>query len=79
MMFNLICTVLNDMGYVIFNEEKDFSISDYIIDSFQFITFILNLEERLNIQLSDDFLSDEILKSACGLANKLSSYCQSDK
>ena len=73
-MYNVICSILDDMGFVILEAEKDFDISDYIIDSIQFISFIVNIEKKLNISLSDDFLSIEILKSAIGFANKLSEY-----
>lgn len=73
-MYNIICSILDEMGFVVLDMENDFDISDYIIDSMQFITFIVKIEEKLNISLSDDFLSIEILKSAIGLANKLSEY-----
>lgn len=70
-MYKVICSILDDMGFVIF-ESGDFDISDYIVDSIQFISFIVNIEEKLQINLPDDFLSFDVLKSAKGLANKLS-------
>ena len=76
MYYDLICSVLDDMGFVVLDSGKDFDINDYIIDSIQFITFIVNIEEKLNVGLSDDFLSTEVLKSAMGLANKLSDYME---
>lgn len=71
-MYNLICSVLDEMGFVIFEDENDFAISDYIVDSINFITFIVGIEKKLDMSLPDDFLSAEILQSAVGLANKLS-------
>ena len=78
-MYNIICSVLDDMGFVIFDEGDDFDISDYIVDSIQFISFIVNLERKLDVNLSDDFLSFEILKSARGLSNKLIELSSLDK
>ena len=74
-MFNVICNVLDEMGYVIFEGEGDFKLSDYIVDSIQFISFIVSLEENLNVTIPDEFLTPKILKSAKGLANMLESYC----
>lgn len=75
-MYNMICSVLDDMGYVVLEAGEDFNISDYIVDSIQFISFIVNIEKKLNVSLSDDFLLPEILKSAKGFANKLAEYCK---
>jgi len=70
-MYDIICSILDEMGFVILDEEDDFDISDYIIDSIQFISFIVKIEEKLKVSLPDDFLTTEILKSSVGLANKL--------
>lgn len=67
--------IMQNMGYVFWeNIEEDFVISDYIGDSFSFIQFILEIEEEIEIELSDDFLSYELLQSARGFANKLDIY-----
>ena len=73
-MYDFICSILDEMGFVVFETGEDFAISDYIVDSIQFISFIVNIEEKLNVSLPDDFLSLDILQSAKGLANKLSEY-----
>lgn len=73
-MYNIICSILDEMGFVVLEVGDDFDISDYIVDSIQFITFIVNIEEKLNVDLPDDFLSTEVIKSAIGLANKLSEF-----
>lgn len=75
-MYKVICEVLDDMGLVVFENGEDFALNDYIVDSFQFITFIVGIEKKLNVNLSDDFLSVDLLQSAIGLANKLSDYIQ---
>ncbi len=74
-----LCDILQEMGYVLFEDlENDFSISDYINDSITFIEFIIKIEEDFEIELSDDFLSYELLESAQGLANKIDSYLKKD-
>lgn len=45
-MYNMICSVLDDMGYVVLEAGEDFNISDYIVDSIQFISFIVNIEKN---------------------------------
>lgn len=77
-MRDMIIDILEESGFIIFDEkDKDFCLSDYIIDSIQFIEFIMKIEEKLGMQLSDDFLSLDILESINGLANKLVDYCGS--
>lgn len=72
--------ILQNMGYVFWeNIDEDFVISDYIADSFSFIQFILEIEEEIKIELSDDFLSYELLQSARGFANKLDIYKKETK
>ena len=75
-MRKMIIDILEDSGFIIFDDkEKDFCISDYIVDSLQFMDFIMKIEEKLNTQLPDDFLGFDVLESVNGLANKLLDYC----
>jgi len=76
--YQTICSILDEMGFTIF-EKEDFAISDYIVDSLQFISFIFQLESKLEIELPDDFMLFDILKSAYGLSNKLGEYIESVK
>ena len=74
-MYNNILEILEDMGYLVFEKnEDDFNITDYIIDSMQFVDFIVRIENKLSIELSDDFLIYDLLLSAKGWANKLVSF-----
>lgn len=75
-MYQMICSVLEEMGFVVLDDGEDFDITDYIVDSLQFISFIVSIENSLGATLPDDFLSIEMLKSARGLANKLSSFVE---
>ena len=75
--YNDIISILENMGYVVFEKnEDDFSISDYIGDSIRFIHFIISIEEKYSIELSDDFLDFNLLSSAKGLSNKISAFYQ---
>ena len=72
----MIIDILEDSGFIIFDDkEQDFCISDYIVDSLQFMNFIMKIEEQLGTHLPDDFLGFDILDSVNGLANKLLDYC----
>ncbi len=73
-MYEMICSILDEMGFVVFENGNDFAISDYIVDSYQFISFIVSIEKKLDTTLPDDFLSYDILQSAIGLSNKLEVY-----
>ena len=73
-MYDVICDVLDDMGFVVMERGEDFDINDYIADSIMFISFIVGIENKLNTCLTDDYLSVDLLKSAKGFANKLSEH-----
>lgn len=57
------------------NIEEDFELLEYITDSLQFISFVVELEEVLNIEFPDELLSGEILHSRNGFATMLESIC----
>jgi len=62
------------MGYVMIDQmQDDFDITEYIDDSLEFINYIIALEKRLEIELSDDFLLLDYFRSAKGLAAKIES------
>lgn len=49
---------LENIGIAIDDNEKlgDFDLSEFFVDSIQFILFIVEVEEAIGIQLPDDFL-----------------------
>jgi len=47
---------LEELGIYIENTDMDFDLREYIADSLQFITFIVSLEEALEIEIPDDLL-----------------------
>ena len=66
-----------NFGIIIFDEEDDFCISDYIYDSITFVQFILAVESEIGRELSDDFLDVELMDSAKGFAEKLDAFMNS--
>ena len=75
-MKDIILSVLDEMGYFVFDcDNSDIDIRDFIADSLQFIEFIVCIERKLNIDLSDDFLEYELLFSLEGFSNKLAEFC----
>lgn len=53
---------LLEAGIMIDSIEEDFDLQDFIQDSIQFISFIVSLEEKLNIEIPDEMLTfDEVV------------------
>lgn len=77
--YSMLLKILEEkFGFAFFDEEEDdFNINDYISDSILFIQFILVIESEIGIDLTDDFLDLEILKSAKGFVEKLDSFMSS--
>lgn len=73
---NIILDVLNESFGIIIVDDDDFAINDYISDSITFIQFIIALEKKIQLTLPDDFLVIDILNSAKGFAEKLSSFLE---
>ena len=44
-----------NLGMIV-NEEDNFAILDYLVDSVQYISFILELEDAFDIAIPDEFL-----------------------
>lgn len=77
--YQLLTRILDErLGFLVFNDDQDdFSISDYIMDSITFIEFIVAIEEEIKKELPDDFLDFDLLSSAKGFAEKLNYYLES--
>lgn len=70
--YNSLIEILEERGMIVFEKENDdFDIRDYIADSIHFIEFIVQVEERFKIELSDEFSLYDVLASAKGFTNKL--------
>lgn len=65
-----VLSILEQNGiYIKQDADVDIDLRDYIADSFQFITFIVELEEQIGIEFPDEFLTIEKLSSLNGFAN----------
>lgn len=51
-----IIEVLESMGIQIDAASDEIPLQEYIVDSIQFITFVVNIEEKFNIVFPDEYL-----------------------
>lgn len=68
---NKILKCLGNLGYIIDDEENDIDISEFIVDSVEFVEFLVELEDEFETNIPDSLLGIEILKSLNGLANMM--------
>lgn len=69
-----ILSTLEELGIIVEEDtSNDFSLYEYLSDSLMFISFIVALEDKLGIEIPDDYLSFEYLESINGFANLLDS------
>lgn len=68
-----IVEVLDDMGLVIdFCEDKmDFDLREYIVDSLEFVSFIMEIEQHFEIEIPSELLIYDNIKSTVGFANMI--------
>lgn len=52
-------------------DKEDVNLQDYILDSIQFITFIIALEDELHVEIPDELLSYDKFLSLNGFCNEL--------
>lgn len=52
----VIYETLLESGIMINSTDEDLDLRDFFQDSLQFISFAVNLEQKLNIELSDELL-----------------------
>jgi len=57
-----------DMGILVPDDNNDIDLSEYIIDSLQFISFIVEIENKFGIEIPDELLNIENLKSLNGFS-----------
>lgn len=63
-----ILCILDEIGISLSLHEDDIDLRDYIVDSIQFISFIITIEEKLEIEFPDELLLYDNLIS-------LNSFC----
>ena len=58
--------------------EQDIDLRDYIYDSLHFVSFVVELEEALEIEIADEMLLYENLSSLNGFANMITRSLEDD-
>lgn len=67
--------ILNENGIFIDKEaiQEDIDLREYITESIQFISFIVEIEKQLNIEFPDEFLMFDKIASLNGFTNIIES------
>jgi len=60
-------------------KEKDIDLRDYLVDSLEHVTFIIEMEEKLGYELPDEILLYDNLSSINGFINMLIEIKKDDK
>ena len=70
--------ILDESGIYIDSSEteEDLDLREYIVDSLQYVYFIVELEERLGVELDDEILVYDNLSSINGFANMIINMLQ---
>ena len=65
--------ILDENGIYIDSDEmeKDLDLRDYLLDSLQYIYFVVELENKLGVELPDEMLIYDHLSSINGFANMI--------
>ena len=67
--------ILMESGIMVDSIEEDFDMRDVIQDSIQFISFIVNLEEDLEITVTDELLSYDAIASYDNFCKNIYDLC----
>ena len=76
---NAIIESLDEIGIVIEDDEKDFDLQEYIVDSLQFISLVVTIEQKLNIEMPENLLLYERMKSFNGYCEAIREIVQSQR
>lgn len=72
-----IIEVLRNEGIEIEYKGVDLDLSDYIFDSIQFISFIIDIENEFGIEIADNYLRYDVITSLHSFA-KIVESCKED-
>ena len=68
-----IIEILYEEGLAIEYNDKDLDLRDYIADSIQFISFIVAVENKFNIEVPDECLKYDSISSVYSFAEMIKS------
>lgn len=54
---------MENLGMYVEADDKNIILQDYIADSLMYISFIVELEQQFNIEISDEYLVPDKLKT----------------
>lgn len=74
-----IIQIMDSIGIYIEPTEDDIDLTEYILDSIQFISFIVEVENRFAINYPDDMLMYDCLKSINSFAIKIDEMIKQKK
>ncbi len=57
---------------------EDIDLREYLVDSIQYVYFIVELEERLGVELPDEILIYDNLASLNGFVNMVIQFCEEE-
>lgn len=80
-MREILLNALEEIGISVDDNERnaDFDLSEFFIDSIQFISFIVEVEKRIGFELPDEFLFIEQYRSFNALCNALTDISENEK
>lgn len=51
-----ILSCFSNLGIIIDDAETNFTLAEYLVDSVAFISFLVELEQKFDIEISDEYL-----------------------
>lgn len=67
---------LAEIGIIVFENEGDVDLRDYVIESLDFIQLIVAIEDYYNIEFPEEMLRYDILSSSISLENVVTSLIE---
>lgn len=64
---------MNNMGIVNFEDDTNFRVDEYILDSVMFVSFIIELEQMFDIEIPDEYLIADRLQTFDDIYNMIES------
>ena len=63
---------IEQLGFFIDRDSEDVDLSESIIDSLTFVQFLVELEEEFKVEIPDELLGMDMIKSLNGITNMVS-------
>ena len=61
----------NNIGILIDADQDNFILNEYILDSLTFVSMIVEIEEKFNVRITDEYLSSNSLETYKDIENML--------